>query len=65
MTDENILFPIASEDLYRQRLDTCNACPLANHFGLIIQCSLCKCEMHLKARLARKKEGCPDGRWEK
>lgn len=53
------ILPLTTDEVYQERLEICNACPLANHFGLIIQCSVCKCEMHIKARLSRQVEGCP------
>lgn len=55
----NSKMPRASEELYDERLEICMSCE--HLVSLTKQCSLCKCFMVQKTKLAN--ASCPVGKW--
>ena len=52
---------LVSPKVKKERLKTCRACPLLLEKGELSSCSMCKCNVGLKTRLATEK--CPKGKW--
>jgi hypothetical protein len=52
-------FPMASTDLYLDRINICKACPRDQY--VLFQCRHCRCCVYTKAKLAT--ERCPYGYW--
>jgi hypothetical protein len=52
---------ILEKDQYSQRVYICRFCPHASLSSKRLVCSLCGCDMSIKARF--KASGCPEDRW--
>lgn len=53
--------PVVTEDDYKKRLSTCNACPFLDR--KVMRCKECGCKVEHKAKW--KTTDCPVGNWDK